>query len=348
MNFYKSDLLQKIADGRFTRWRTGNRNWIGKFPYDILDAAAIAGSPAMPGIIEGGHFTIYEPGFSYRDIEGGLQQWHANTQRLAAQWRSQHGADIVAELPGTWCFLAQPWSDVFWHWMCEALVKISAFESSGYKGGFIVPGGVAFVRRSLDLLQIQPERIYYCDAPYAKIERLIIPHRFRAQLDLKSQIDTVDWLRERLLSDQKMDHDLKIYAARRGRRSIVNEDDLLSLLSKHGFQSVYMEDLDLGEQIALVSRAAAFTGPHGSGFAHTMFMPRRSHVVELFAPSGVNPCMLTTVEHLEQDYSMIVGTTSLASGTTHDAPILANIELVSLTLKRAEELDRFHRQCAQS
>jgi len=62
MDFYKSILLQKLADGRFTRWRTGSKNWIGRFPHDILDAAAIAGSPAMPGIIEDGDFTIYEPG----------------------------------------------------------------------------------------------------------------------------------------------------------------------------------------------------------------------------------------------------------------------------------------------
>lgn len=334
---------------RFVPWGTGTGPWIGTLPYDRLDAAFIAGSPAMPGIVEGGQFKAYEAAFSYTDPSlGVLRQWHARTQAMVAQERSRHRSDIIAELTGTWCFLAEPWSDVFWHWMCEGLVKIACFEAAGFEGGYVVPGGVGFVRQSLDILGIDPSRIYYCETPYAHIERLIIPRQFRTQIELRYHVGAIDWLRQRCIPDYRMDPEFKLYIARRGIRAIYNEADLLTLLSRHGFRTVYMEDLNLRDQIALSSRARILLGPHGSGFAHTIFMPRRAHVVELFSPEYVNPFTSTIVRHLQQDYSMIVGFTALLPETSRDSSIAANLDLISLALERADALERSQHGPAQS
>ncbi|MCJ2055817.1 glycosyltransferase family 61 protein [Methylobacterium sp. J-048] len=329
----------------FVRWNDSNESWIGNIAYDILRSASIAGSPAMPGFVEGETFHVHAEAFSYFDhsIVSGIQDWYAQARAMAAHWSLQHGRTEPIELPGTWCFVAQPWSNVFWHWICEGLVKISAFEAAGFTGGYIVPGGVGFVRRSLELLNIDPCRLHYCSVPYAHIEKLIVPHRFRAQIDLRNHLDAVDWLRTHLVSGQSADEPLKIYVARRDNRSIVNEDDLLTLLTEHGFRHVSMENLDFADQIALVSRTGIFAGPHGSAFAHTMFMPRRSSIVEIFSPTYVNPCMLTTSMHLNQDYAMVVGYTDAAIGQPRDSPILANIELVKLSLERAEALAQYYK-----
>lgn len=58
----------------------------------------------------------------------------------------------------------------------------------------------------------------------------------------------------------------RLHLARRrsGRRNIVNEAEVRAALEARGYETVYMEDLDLADQIALIAKASEIVGVHGS------------------------------------------------------------------------------------
>lgn len=75
----------------------------------------------------------------------------------------------------------------------------------------------------------------------------------------------------------------RIYISRREARSrrVVNEDALLDLLTKAGFEEVCPGELPFAEQVATFRGASIVVGAHGAGLANTAFMPAGSKVIEL-------------------------------------------------------------------
>ena len=55
------------------------------------------------------------------------------------------------------------------------------------------------------------------------------------------------------------------------KRHVTNEAELLACLAKHGFETVYPEELDVAQQIALFARARAILSPDSSALANAVF-----------------------------------------------------------------------------
>jgi capsular polysaccharide biosynthesis protein len=75
----------------------------------------------------------------------------------------------------------------------------------------------------------------------------------------------------------------QVYLSRkkRGVRCVENEEELLPVLQKEGFEAVFFEDWSVWEQIAMMSRAERFVSLHGAGFSNMMFMRPGTMVVEI-------------------------------------------------------------------
>ena len=75
----------------------------------------------------------------------------------------------------------------------------------------------------------------------------------------------------------------KIYIARASGapRNIVNSVELDTLISRRGYVKVYLEDLEIPTQIALVSHASHIIAIHGAGLANLVFA-RDCRLVELY------------------------------------------------------------------
>jgi hypothetical protein len=69
--------------------------------------------------------------------------------------------------------------------------------------------------------------------------------------------------------------------ARTERRHIANEHELTGVLTKHGFATVYSEQLTIEQQIALFAGAEAVVGSFGSNLTNLIFSPAGTLVVEL-------------------------------------------------------------------
>lgn len=75
----------------------------------------------------------------------------------------------------------------------------------------------------------------------------------------------------------------KIYISRSKAQSrrIINEDQFIAMLKKHGFVALHLEDLSACDQAAAFHNAQIIVGPHGSGFANLIFSKPGTRVIEI-------------------------------------------------------------------
>lgn len=83
----------------------------------------------------------------------------------------------------------------------------------------------------------------------------------------------------------------RIYISRKSekKRHILNEDDLLPLLKRYGFEYIEAQKLMLAEQIKLFSEAEWIMGPHGAGLSNLMWM-KNPKCIEIRPEKYANEC----------------------------------------------------------
>lgn len=64
-------------------------------------------------------------------------------------------------------------------------------------------------------------------------------------------------------------------------RRISNEEELIPILRKYGFEIICLEDYDFKTQINIVNRAEVMVGIHGAGLTNMIFLPENSKILEL-------------------------------------------------------------------
>jgi hypothetical protein len=93
------------------------------------------------------------------------------------------------------------------------------------------------------------------------------------------------WLREQLFRHGSRRPDRRLYLSRTARRTVVNEQEVIELLSRHGFVVVAdseLRQMPLHEQAHLFHSTKILVSPHGSALVSGFFLPRRAVVVEWF------------------------------------------------------------------
>jgi hypothetical protein len=79
----------------------------------------------------------------------------------------------------------------------------------------------------------------------------------------------------------------RIFISRRGTRRLLNEAEIVAVLAKYGFQTVYFEDIPVCEQWSLTRNAKAIVGIHGAALSSLYFNRNVVKVIELFHPGYV-------------------------------------------------------------
>jgi capsular polysaccharide biosynthesis protein len=235
-----------------------------------------------------------------------------------------------ARVTGTHASLVSEWSWGYFHWVMDVLPRLEALEQNGYGDVPLIVGkkSSAFQLESLRLLghgrvtaytreHLQPEVLVW-PAPVAPTG-----HTTQA---------AVRFLRDRLTAAAgRGGVRRKLYvqrAAPAGRR-VANEDELLPLLRRRGFEIVRPELLPFAAQVRTFADASVVVGPHGAGLANIVFA-KGATVVELFEPGYVNLCYCDLAAAAGHDYWYLVGTTAGMND------IVVNPRDVELTLDRAE------------
>lgn len=85
--------------------------------------------------------------------------------------------------------------------------------------------------------------------------------------------------------------DQRYYLSRRKTRNLRNDDDVTSMLEGLGFKRVFMEDLNVEEQLTLIMKSEVIVGIHGAALAPLAYKHNatsRTKLIEIFPVGHVN------------------------------------------------------------
>ena len=205
---------------------------------------------------------------------------------------------------------------VYYHWMIDILPKIDLLRRSGIDleeiDWFIVNNiDRDFQTETLEFLDIPAAKIKVSDRhSYIEAEELIVPS-FPGHLDWVPK-STIKFLRQTFL--KKIDRHnsqtpKRIYISRsqaRG-RLVINEDQVIDLVSQFGFQTIVLEKLSVLEQISLFANAEAIISPHGSSLTNLVFCNPSTVVIELFSPNYVRTDYWMISQQLQLQHYYVLG-----------------------------------------
>ena len=181
-----------------------------------------------------------------------------------------------------------PWFN-YYHWICESIFRLwmvrrqldnltlvlpeyykhadfitGSLEPFKIKNIFYIPNGKSLMVKNLYLPQIKP----VCDSYNANhLKQVSKFYRDYVWLEKKIKVEKIE----------------KLYVSRQlaSRRKVINEDEILPVIKKHGFTIFYPENHTFLEQVAIFSRVKYLVGTHGSGLTNLLFMRKGTSLLEL-------------------------------------------------------------------
>ena len=103
----------------------------------------------------------------------------------------------------------------------------------------------------------------------------------------------------------------KLFISRKDARRLINESEVSDFLQSKGYETIYLEDYSLFEQIALLSYAEKIIAIHGAGLGpillRNVFNSRAFDLIELFTPAHVTDCFRVMTVQLGGNWSGVRG-----------------------------------------
>jgi hypothetical protein len=174
----------------------------------------------------------------------------------------------------------------YYHWMIQTLPKLRYLNRYERETGravtlIVPPNYPSWLSETLSLLGWPDDRIRRSVEPVIRADRLLVPSFPRIRrADL-------EWLRRQFLPPEGASEpatdapNVFISRDRAIERRIVNDDHLMSVLSKYGFAKYRLEERSVAANIRLFNQADIVMGAHGAGLTDIVFCDDGA-VVELF------------------------------------------------------------------
>jgi capsular polysaccharide biosynthesis protein len=236
----------------------------------------------------------------------------------------------------------------YYHFLTECLGRIYLLEKSKFKPEFyVIANNLPFQAEMLNLLGINKDRIIPTDTNLLlQVETLIVPdlinnwkraHYRGIEAYQKQWAPTwlVNLYREKI-SLLKPDNykKTKIYASRdKARyRTFENKEEVNLLFAELGFETYYLEEMNVTQQIEAFANAAFIVGVHGAGLANLYFANAEAKVLEIFPEyyHDTSYRILSAAQGL--NYSYLTGTTTALENAD---PIQENLYIDTDRLKQA-------------
>ena len=223
------------------------------------------------------------------------------------------------------------WSGGFFHWFSDVLQKLEALEKynvdlSGYTVLIPVDFYHAFTRESLKVYNVQfrviaaDERALAAEAVYVP---LITPSgNYRPDLMCS--------MRERFRRYRPSGTPTRriyITRAQAKKRRVLNEDRLLPLLERLGFEIIVMEALPFWEQCRTIAEAEVLISLHGAGLTHMLWMQPGTKVMEIRSAGDThNNCYFSLASDLGLAYYYLLADKADAGKSTQRADFMIDVD----------------------
>lgn len=215
---------------------------------------------------------------------------------------------------GLWFSAILYWSENYYHWFCDVLPRFfGVLERLPGETRFIVPANMKrWQWQSLEAIGISRER---CEAFDGTTPWLLEQFLYAPPVMMTGDIEkkSISWVRSKLrhaFANRGAEPSSFVYISRKkaGKRRIVNEDELLPLLTSYGFVVYYAEDHTLSEQVNTFSDAAMVIAPHGAGLTNILHCKPGTKVLEIFDSTVVRRCYRSLAQTLSLHHSCYLAT----------------------------------------
>jgi len=205
-------------------------------------------------------------------------------------------------------------ADTYYHWLTDALPRVEILKKTNSIDfnaidKILVNTGVPIIAETLKLLGIPEEKIIFDNYNlHISSSLLIVP-----SLPCDSTATpkwAYDFLRRSYLplADVQSTYPKRIYISRAkaSRRKVINEREVVTRLSKYGFEPIYLEELNFTQQVALFSQVEAIVALHGAGLTNLVWSRIDVKVLELFSPSHMTPCYWILANQIGANYHYLL------------------------------------------
>lgn len=212
--------------------------------------------------------------------------------KRSKNWRPLNSSKAT-KIYGIGALIAGPYSNCYYHWLHDLLPRIELLHNSNQKFDYyILPGNLSCVqKKTLSLTLRSDVPIKYLGATNLQFDTILLPYiPTSIRFDESCRFyETHKWCLEFLKTklgaeNSNLECRERVYISRRSatRRRVLNEEAVISLLSKHGFKSYELENFSLQDQISIMKNAKVVIGIHGAGLTNLLFCKKRTKVLELF------------------------------------------------------------------
>ena len=203
----------------------------------------------------------------------------------------------------------------YYHWIHDCLLRLHGAEQHLPRGvKYLVPPTLQeFQRETLNILGLREEQLVpFRGDEVWECERLWFASMPPSGAEVT---DAVTWLRERFFRVTSVpfpEPKRRLYISRRRatHSRVVNEDVLIPVLERHGFEIIETEDMSVADQVRMFSQAESIVAPHGAGQTNMLFASARCKNLELLEPrwasDGHAYVFWTLAETLGQRFRYVV------------------------------------------
>jgi capsular polysaccharide biosynthesis protein len=210
---------------------------------------------------------------------------------------------LPQSLAGPALLLAASSGDNYYHWLFDSLPRLHLWELAGgspkdIKHFLLKRDALPFQSQTLDILGIPAARRHRCaKRGILRLDRLFVPSMPGPAMNPPPWI--CHFLREKFLPAAAAAPARKIFISRRFTqgRKIINEAEILPQLARHGYETVFPENLTFRAQVELFASAKKIIALHGAGLANLVFTPPGARVLELCSPVHSNTLYQTVSAH---------------------------------------------------
>lgn len=249
----------------------------------------------------------------------------------------------------TACLFFNIWTNNYYHWIIDLLTLVEGLDYyqqvRGIKPKLIVETNLRpWQKESLQLLGYQEDDWIVWNQKGFLVEKLIVPS-FRRVYDGniygEASPAACRWLRDRIISNLQLQNlnsnsfakNILISRKKALNRRIFNEDEVMNVLSRMGFEAYFLEDMSFSEQVQLFSQAHIVISSHGAGLTNLIFGNNLT-VIELFGCSVPNGAYANLARGLGFKYGCLsCASPRQGSRSPDDDMILDVIQLENLLEK---------------
>lgn len=231
----------------------------------------------------------------------------------------------------------------FFHWFFDVLQKIEYLSKLPLLDGkhkeiiFIVPSNhdKSFIRETLKAFELnvyfqKKNEILFVES-LCLIPNLSPTGNYRKEVIQKLRVNLKNHFRFTNTGFEK------VYITRKNasKRKIINEDQLIPILKKHGFHIADMDTLCFEKQIETVMNAKVLASLHGAGLSHMIWMTDHADVLEIRAKNDShNNCYYSLASDLDYRYWYLLADKNDQSKSTQEADFIVDTLELDTVLRK--------------